>query len=81
MNGDTQKKNRVSSARIVLNGVEVLSPDNFSQQVDFLAIPVELAAQNALQVTLAGIPLGHVRIIIEDTAAVERARQGQNSPQ
>lgn len=80
-NGDALGKNRVSSARIVLNGVEVLSPDNFSQQVDFLSIPLELAAQNTLQVTLAGIPLGQVQIIIEDSTAVERERQQHNNPQ
>jgi hypothetical protein len=74
-NGGSGGQHRVSSARIMLNGVEVLSPLHFSQQVEFLEIPVELVANNKLEVTLAGEPLGFVTITIEDTAAVTSAHQ------
>lgn len=68
INGKAGGSRRVSSARIVLNGVEILSPDNFSQQVEFLTIPVTLAQHNIIEVTLAGTPLGEVIITIEDTS-------------
>jgi RHS repeat-associated protein len=52
-NGTTD---RVSSAWIVLNGVQIAGPSDFSQQVSSLDIPVTLAQQNTLQVTLASKP-------------------------
>lgn len=76
-NGRSGGQQRVSSARIVLNNVEALSPNLFSQQVEFLEIPVELVANNKLEVTLAGEPLGFVTITIEGTTAVNGARQAQ----
>ncbi len=45
INGDHDGSKRVASARIVVNGVEVLSPLHFSQQVEFLTIPVSLVLQ------------------------------------
>lgn len=79
-NGDNQGQHRVASAHIVLNGVEVLSPNNFSQQVEFLDIAVPLTQQNKLEVTLAGEPLGLVVITVEDTTAAQRARQSSSQP-
>lgn len=74
-NGGSGGQHRVSSARIVLNGVEVLSPQNFSQQVEFLTIPVSLVRHNTIEVTLAGTPLGEIIVTIEDTSAVPPASQ------
>lgn len=65
INGRHDGSNRVASARIMLNGEEVLSPDFFSQQVEFLTIPVTLQRNNALKVTLDGKPLGTIIITIE----------------
>jgi hypothetical protein len=79
-NGDANGGKRVSSARIVVNGAEVLSPNNLSQQVEFLTLPVSLVQKNTIQVTLAGTPLGHVFITIQDQAAVQRAQQGGPQP-
>jgi len=69
INGKAGGSRRVSSARIVLNGVEILSPNNFSQQVEFLTIPVTLVRHNIIEVTLAGTPLGEIIFTIEDTSA------------
>ena len=80
INGERDGSRRASSARIVLNGVVILSPDHFSQQVEFLSIPVNLQPQNTIEVTLAGTPLGQIWISIEDEAAVQRARQSSSQP-
>lgn len=68
VNGERGGGRRVSSARIVLNGIEVLSPDNFSQQVEFLSLPVTLLPRNTIEVTLAGEPLGEIFVTVEDTS-------------
>jgi len=80
INGERDGSRRVSSARIVLNGVEILSPNQFSQQVEFLTISINLQTENQIEVTLAGIPLGQVWISVEDQAAVQRARQQNSQP-
>jgi PKD domain len=54
-NGDASGR-RVSSASIVLNGVQVAGPSDFSQQVPGLDITVTPAQQNTLQLTLASEP-------------------------
>ncbi|MGH9861054.1 MAG: hypothetical protein ACRD5F_13620, partial [Candidatus Acidiferrales bacterium] len=56
----------VSSARIVLNGAEILSSNQFSQQVQFLNIAANLIQNNTIQVTLADGPPGHLWITIQD---------------
>lgn len=76
-NGAFGGSKRVSSARIVLNGTEILAPNQFSQQIEFLTVSVNLQKENRMEVTLAGIPLGEVWITIEDEAAVQRARNPQ----
>jgi len=75
INGKADGSRRVSSARIVLNGVEILSPNNFSQQVEFLTIPVTLVRHNIIEVTLAGTPLGEIILTIEDTSAQQGSGQ------
>lgn len=66
INGDHDGSKRVASARIVLNGEEVLSPLHFSQQVEFLTIPVALVRHNRIEVTLDGKPLGRLTVTVED---------------
>src|SRR5579884_3385850 len=55
-NGDRTGENRVSSARINLNGNEVLDPSDFNQNVANLELPVNLQAMNTLTVELASKP-------------------------
>ncbi|WP_231758685.1 PQQ-binding-like beta-propeller repeat protein [Microbulbifer elongatus] len=46
----------VTSATVVLNGSELLFPNDFSRKVDFLEVPVSLQIQNTLIVQLGGKP-------------------------
>ena len=55
-NGDANKKHRVSSATILINGVTVLDPSAFNEQVGSIDCAVSLPAQTNLHVTLASKP-------------------------
>jgi hypothetical protein len=65
INGDRSGDNRVSSAVIKLNGVEVARPNDFSQQVGKIVRQVTVLAQNTLEVELRGAPGGQVLVTVE----------------
>jgi hypothetical protein len=50
------KKTRVSSATIRVNGVQVLGPSDFNKQVDLLDKPISLLSSNNVQVELRSEP-------------------------
>jgi hypothetical protein len=64
-NGKFGGARRVSSARVMLNGVEIASPRDFNQQVDVLARQVRLKKKNELKVLLDGAPDSSIRVVIE----------------
>ena len=58
-NADTEL---VSSTIIVLNGTEILGPQDFNQTVKFLEIPVTLQLNNTIEVEARGKPGGLLTI-------------------
>ena len=68
-NGNRDGSDRLSSGRIVLNGVEVVTPNMLNQGAEFLSVPVALQAHNTLEVTLAAKPQGSILVTVEDTSA------------
>lgn len=56
-NGTADGASRVSSARVRVNGVEVMGPSHLNQNVFTLALPAALrAGENVVEVSLAGAP-------------------------
>ena len=63
-NGSLDGTNRVSSATIKLNGVEILAPNDLNQTVASLDRTVTLNATNTLEVKLASVPGSYLIINI-----------------
>ena len=68
-NGDSDGANRVTSAVVNLNGRKILSPNDFSSQIDTLEREVTLAAENQLEVEVRGAEDSVLRIEILDASA------------
>ena len=59
---------RVSSGRLEVNGVEVIHPSDFNQQVDRIERALSnVAADNRVDVTLAGAPGGTIAVSVTGT--------------
>src|SRR5262245_34060319 len=56
---------RVSSGRILLNGVPVITESDLNQQVGSVVRAVALAVSNTLEIRLAGGPGGRFRVTID----------------
>lgn len=56
VNGNADGTNRVSSARVTLNGGDIAGPSDFSQTVAVIDRPVTLLATNILEVRLTSAP-------------------------
>ncbi|HEX8184522.1 MAG TPA: Ig-like domain-containing protein, partial [Blastocatellia bacterium] len=68
-NGADDKESRVSSARVKLNGADVLSPSDFNQNAGVIERNVTLAATNTLEVSLASKPGSFLTITITSACA------------
>ncbi|HYW06747.1 MAG TPA: M23 family metallopeptidase [Longimicrobium sp.] len=71
--------NRVSSARVWVDGTLVFGPERFSQRVDSLSIEVTLTAGSVLTVENAGAPGSFLEVRITGTAT-GGATQGEIGP-
>ncbi|HKL48597.1 MAG TPA: hypothetical protein VJ882_02970, partial [Desulfuromonadales bacterium] len=69
-NGKSQGDLRVSSGRIIVNGMEVFTPSSFNQQVTSIEREIILKDDNVLEVEIGGAPGSVVTmsIIGEETA-------------
>ena len=67
VNGDANGNYRISSATISLNGVQILGPSDFNQNVATIDRSVTLQSTNTLQVTLASKPGSFLTINILGT--------------
>lgn len=67
VNGDASGNNRISSATITLNGVQIAQPSDFNQNVATIDRSVTLQSTNTLQVTLASKPGSYLTINVFGT--------------
>jgi len=63
-NGDQAGNHRISSAIIMVNGVQVFGPNDFNQQVDQLEAPISLCEENSISLELRGKPNSYLTIKI-----------------
>jgi hypothetical protein len=69
-NGDKDGKNRVSGAHVVLNGTEVVSPQQLNQTVEFLDVAINsLLSNNRIDVTLEGAIGSKITLIVTGTVS------------
>ncbi|HSY50657.1 MAG TPA: VCBS repeat-containing protein [Thermoanaerobaculia bacterium] len=64
VNGERDGSARASSARVVLNGQSVVGSSSFNQKVGVIRLPVALAANNTLTVTIDGKPGATVTVLL-----------------
>src|SRR5258708_27413276 len=75
VNGSPTGSDRISSATITLNGVQVAGPSDFNQNVATIDRSLTLQATNTLQVTLASKPGSYLTINVYGTNADHTAPQ------
>ena len=75
-NGGLSSDSQVTSARVVLNGKQVLGPDDFKKGDPFLEAPVMLEAQNTLEITLASKPGTYVVVRLTQAFPFEEDDSG-----
>jgi len=63
-NGDSSGNSRISSGWIFINGTQIISPSDFSQNVANITRTITLAAQNTVQVKLASEPGSYITLNI-----------------
>lgn len=68
---------QVSSSTITLNGVQILGPSTFNQNVTYLEVPVALQAQNSLSVEVRGKPGGALVIKAFPLVVIDTPMPGQ----
>jgi hypothetical protein len=65
INGEFDGTHRVSAARIVLNGITLVSPHHVTDQVEFFTVKTMLKQKNELKVQLKGPPGSWITVTIE----------------
>jgi hypothetical protein len=65
LNGNNDGSQRLSSARILLNGLEILHSNEFNQKVGKIQKPISVQTENTLEVRLASGPGGKLIVSVE----------------
>ena len=68
-NGDENGNNRVTSASILLNGVEIFGPNNFKKKIYVLEAQVNLQVNNTIEIILRSKPGSYLTIRITQEIA------------
>jgi hypothetical protein len=64
VNGGAPSAKRISSGTISLNGITVVKPNQFNNNVAKIVVPVNLVANNSITVDLRSAPSGQIFIWI-----------------
>ena len=64
LNGDENGNNRVTSASILLNGIEIFGPNNFKKKIYVLEAQVDLQASNSIEIILRSKPGSYLTVQI-----------------
>lgn len=67
VNGNANGTNRISSATVKLNGIQILGPSDFGQNVAVLDRTVALQASNTLEIRLTSAPGSFIVVSVLDT--------------
>ncbi|MGA7341067.1 MAG: hypothetical protein WBE72_11060 [Terracidiphilus sp.] len=65
VNGDRGGSNRVTSAKVEINGATIVLPNEVNQGVETLARTIQLQKQNMIKVTVDGPAKSHIYVTIE----------------
>lgn len=65
VNGDRDGSNRVTSAKVEINGETVVSPTQVNQGVETLTETIQLQKQNTIKVTVDGPAKSHMYVVVE----------------
>ena len=69
INGNANGTNRISSASLFLNGIQIIAPSDFNQKVAEIVKPVVLADQNQLEIRLTSKPGSFLIVSVEFEAS------------
>ena len=65
VNGDRDGSNRVSSAKIEINGATIVSPIEVNQGVEMLSRTIQIQKENEIRVTVDGPQKSHIYVVVE----------------
>ena len=65
VNGDRDGSNRVTSAKIEVNGLTIVLPSEINQSVETLTRTIQLQKENEIKVTVDGPAKSHIYVIVE----------------
>ncbi len=65
VNGDRDGSNRVTSAKVEVNGVTVIQSNEINQSVETLTRTIQLQKENKIKVTVDGPEKSHLYVIVE----------------